>query len=117
MRVAADCNNTKACFPVAVIYLVGVGTTPRGFSDNFWIQMLRQRGWQEYESILSPTLEFFSSTNVYSFVAETIVRSLSGSFWKQLVDSRSFAHSKPELIDAYLKSSTLEPRTPRETSG
>ena len=38
MRAAADCNNIKACFPVAVIYSVVDGTTSRGFSDNFWIQ-------------------------------------------------------------------------------
>ena len=39
MKAAADCNNIKACFPVAVIYSVVDGTTSRGVSDNLWIQM------------------------------------------------------------------------------
>ena len=39
MRDAADCNNVKACFPVAVIYFAVVGMTSRGVSDDFWIQM------------------------------------------------------------------------------
>ena len=57
MRVAADCNNVKACFPVAVpvMYFVVVGTsmTSQGFFDKFWIQM-RVRELAGYESILSP---------------------------------------------------------------
>ena len=39
MRDAADCNNVKACFPVAVIYFAVVGMTFRGISDDSWIQM------------------------------------------------------------------------------
>ena len=34
MRDAADCNNIKACFPVAVIYFAVVGMTSWGFSDD-----------------------------------------------------------------------------------
>jgi hypothetical protein len=52
MKVAADCNNVKACFPVAVIYCVVEGMA-WGVSDNFWIQMcVREIG--RYKSILSP---------------------------------------------------------------
>ena len=39
MRVAADCNNIKACFPVAVIYFAVVGMTSVGVSDDSWIKM------------------------------------------------------------------------------
>ena len=39
MRVAVDCSNIKACFPVAVIYFAVVGMTSLDFSDDFWIQM------------------------------------------------------------------------------
>ena len=53
MRVAADCNNSKACFPVAVIYFVVDGMASWGFSDDFWIQMC-VRELAGYESILSP---------------------------------------------------------------
>ena len=35
MRAAADCNKVKACFPVAVIYFIVVGTTSSGVSDEF----------------------------------------------------------------------------------
>jgi hypothetical protein len=53
MRDAADCNNVKACFPVAVIYCVVEGMTSRAVSDNFWIQMcVREIGG--YKSIFSP---------------------------------------------------------------
>ena len=45
MRDAADCNNVKACFPVAVIYFAVVGMTSRGLSDDSWIQMcVREMG-------------------------------------------------------------------------
>ena len=30
MRLAADCNYTKTCFPVAVIYFVDIGINPEG---------------------------------------------------------------------------------------
>ena len=39
MRDAADCNNVKACFPVAVIYFAVEGMISWGFSDDSWIQM------------------------------------------------------------------------------
>ena len=39
MRDAADCNNVKACFPVAVIYFAVEGMTSRALSDDSWIQM------------------------------------------------------------------------------
>ena len=52
MRDAADCNNVKACFPVAVIYFAVEGMISRGFSDNSWIHMcVREMGGKE--SILS----------------------------------------------------------------
>ena len=44
MRAAADCNNMKACFPVAAIYFVVVGMTSGEFSDDFWIQMCQRVG-------------------------------------------------------------------------
>ena len=45
IRDAADCNNVKACFPVAVIYFAVVGMTSRGLSDDSWIQMcVREMG-------------------------------------------------------------------------
>ena len=39
MRDAADCNNVKACFPVAVIYFDVEGMTSWALSDDSWIQM------------------------------------------------------------------------------
>ena len=57
MTVAADCNNIKPCFPVAVIYFAVDGTTSRVlFSDNFWISDVRQRvDWQDKNNnIFSP---------------------------------------------------------------
>ena len=123
MRVAADCNNVKACFPVAVIYFVVVGMTSLGFSDNFWIHMC-VREMERLIHWINPltALEFvsltWSSTDVYSFVAETIASSFSGSFWTQLV-VKTFA--QPELIDAHLRFRLEFPRheqrTPGETSG
>ena len=140
IKDAADCSTTKACFPVAMIYCAVVGTTSRGFSVDFWIQMcVREKAG--YESILSPppwnlspqfgppqkytpslprrllvryqavpgrrcglaerdgririnpltaALEFDSitrsSTEVHSFVAETIATSsCSGISWMQLI--------------------------------
>ena len=45
MRDAADCNNVRVCFPVAVIYFSVVGMTSRGASDDSWIQMfVREMG-------------------------------------------------------------------------
>ena len=44
MRVAADCNSVKACFPVAEIYLAVVGMSSRGSSDDSWIQMCVRDG-------------------------------------------------------------------------
>ena len=45
MRDAADCNNVKACFPVAVIYFAVEGMISRGFSVDSWIQMcVREMG-------------------------------------------------------------------------
>ena len=45
MRVAADCNNIKACFPVAVIYFAVVGMTSWGVSGDSWIQIwVREMG-------------------------------------------------------------------------
>ena len=43
MRAAADSNNIKACFPVAVMYFVVVGMSSWGFSDDFWGSGVRQR--------------------------------------------------------------------------
>jgi hypothetical protein len=55
MKVDADCNNVKACFPVAVIYCDVEGMTSGGFSDNFWMQMcIREMSVARYISILSP---------------------------------------------------------------
>ena len=45
MRDAADCNNVKACFPLAVIYFDVVGMTSRALPDDPWIQMcVREMG-------------------------------------------------------------------------
>ena len=83
MRDAADCNNVKACFPVAVIYFAVVGMTSRGVSDDFWIQMCQRDGRIQINP-LTAALEFVSvsrsSKEVHSFVAETIAKgSFSGS--------------------------------------
>ena len=53
IRAAADCNNVKACFPVAVIYFVFVGMTSRRFSDDFCTQMCVSE-LAGCESVLSP---------------------------------------------------------------
>ena len=82
MRVAADCNSIKVCFPVAVIYFVVDGTTSRGFSDNFWIQM-RVREMAGHESFIPLTALGF--VNDVFLVAGTIASSFSGSFWTHLV--------------------------------
>ena len=45
MRVAADCDNVKACFPVAVIYFAVVGMASWRLSDVSWIQIwIRETG-------------------------------------------------------------------------
>ena len=85
MRDAADCNNVKACFPVAVIYFAVEGMISRGFSVDSWIQMcVREMGGKELIS-LTAALGFVSITRsfieVYSFVDETIV---SGSSWTHM---------------------------------
>ena len=89
MRDAADCNNVKACFQVAVIYFAVEGMISRGLSDDSWIQMcVREMGGKELIS-LTAALEFVSITRsfteVHSFVAETIATSsFSGSFWTHM---------------------------------
>ena len=94
MRVAADCNNAKACFPVAVTYFVFVGTTFWGFSDNFWIQMCVRgvgRTWIKPLTALEVVSVTRFSTDVFFFVPETVVSSFSGNSWTQLAYlSRSF---------------------------
>ena len=54
MKDAADCNNVKVCFPVAVIYFAVVGMTSRGFSDDSWIKMSVGDSEEGQESILLP---------------------------------------------------------------
>ena len=44
MKAAADCNTTKACFPVAMKYCAVVGITSREISDDFWSQMCIREG-------------------------------------------------------------------------
>ena len=77
MRAAADCNNIKACFPVAVIYFVVDGMT-WGVSYDFWIQMcVRELAGCKINPLTA--LEFVS----FCFVSEMIA-TFSGSFWTQL---------------------------------
>ena len=88
MKTAADCNNTKACFPAAIIYCAVVGMTSRGISDDFWIQMCVIR--QEFPGInpLTVASEFVSitrsSAESQSFVAEIIANPFSDSSWVQM---------------------------------
>ena len=88
MRAAADCNKVKACFPVAVIYFIVVGTTSSGVPDDFWIQMcVRELAGCKINPLtaLESVSITRSSTDVFSFVSVTIATSFSGSFWTQLV--------------------------------
>ena len=116
MRVAADCKNVKACFPVAVIYFAVVGTTSRGFSDDSWIQMCISERWEDTRiNPLTPAFEFvstsWSSTEVRSLVAETIASSFSGSSWMQLI-VKKFAQSDL-MLNTYLRFCLRDSNFPR----
>ena len=127
MRDAADCNNVKACFPVAVIYFAVVGMTSREFSDDSWIQMCDQR-LEEGKIRINPltaALEFdpiSRSSSVHSIVAETNASSFSGSVWTQLIVKKFtqselmiITHLRFRLLD--FKFPRHERREPGETSG
>ena len=89
MRAPADCNNIKACLPVAAIYFVFDGIASRGVSDDFWIQRcVRELELGRIRIDPLTALEFVSigrsSTDVCPFVFDAIASSSSGSIWTQL---------------------------------
>ena len=89
IKAAADCSTFKVCFPVAMKYFTVEGTTSRGFSDDFWIQMYVRDKRRIRIDPLTVALEFLSisrlsgSTEVHSSIAEIIAGSLPVGSCKQ----------------------------------